>query len=278
MKKTESLPPDRIAVLAKIKEYESKGGECFFYDVEDDPPSRTLLPADVDYLHDTAKFKINGFFARKIEWLSKIFCKRKYRITISGTENLKQINGGAIFTSNHFAITENLAVKLAAEQAPGHHRMYKLVREGNFFMSGIVGWLLKYCDTLPLSSSLATQKLLDKAITKILNNGDFILVYPEQSMWWNYQKPRPYRIGAYHYAAKNNVPVVACFITLHPKDKRDSMLPDNIRYLVHILPPIYPDKSLKVRENAERMREQNAKLCREVYEKVYGKALSCPQQ
>lgn len=268
------LTPDRIAVLEKIKEYEAKGGEYFFCDVEEDPPCRTLMPEDVDYLHDSLRFKVNGFFCRGAEQLLKLYFKKKLCITVSGAENIKNLTGGAIFTSNHFSATENLAVKLAAERAPGRHRLYKLVREGNYFMPGMIGWLLKYCDTLPLSSSPETLKLLNKAVNKILQRGDFILIYPEQAMWWNYRKPRPYRIGAFYYAAKNNVPVVPCFVSLHRKDPKESLLPDNVRYEMHILKPVYPDKALTVRENAARMMQKNAEQCKEAYEKAYGRSLS----
>lgn len=273
MKKTSQLSPDRIKVLERISEYEKKGGDYFFENVEDDPPSRTLKPEDVDYLHESFKYKINGFLCRTVERLGKPFVKRKYDISVYGSENLKGIEGGAVFTSNHFAMLENVAVNIAASKANGKHRFYKIVREGNYFMPGVIGWLLKYCDTMPLSSSLDTMKLLDKAIAKILSNGDFILIYPEKAMWWNYQKPRPYKLGAFRYAAKNNVPVVPCFITLHRKDKSREMLPDNVKYKVHIMPPIYPDENLNVKANAVAMLEKNASLTKELYEQVYNKKL-----
>lgn len=271
--KKKSLSQDRLAVLERIKEYEALGGDNFFRDVENDPPSRTLLPEDVDYMHESAKFRFNGFLSRRAENAAKLFCKHKFDIKIEGAENLKDLNSGAIFTSNHFAVTENLAVKLAAEKAHGRHRFYKLVREGNYFMPGIIGWLLKYCDTLPLSGSIATMKLLDRAIGKILANGDFILIYPEQSMWWYYQKPRPYKIGAYHYAVKNGVPIVPCFVTTHKKNEGFEMLPDNVRYTVHVMPPIFPDKNLPPKAAALKMSEENARLCGNMYETVYGKPL-----
>lgn len=273
MKHIKKLPPDRLAVLEKISDYERLGGDYFFRDVEDDPPSEILMPSDVDYLHSTTKFKVNGFLSRGVEWACKNICKSKFNITIHGSENLKNLTGGAIFTSNHFSVTENLAVKLAGERAPGKHRMYKLVREGNYFMPGFIGWLLKYCDTLPLSSNLLTMKMLDEAISQILKNGDFILVYPEQAMWWNYKKPRPYKIGAYYYAAKNDVPIVPCFVTLHAKDARYDMLPDNLRYEIHIMPLIYPQKDVRHHSDAQRMLEENLRLCRETYERVYGEKL-----
>ncbi len=34
----------RIKVLSRIEEYEKKGGEAFWLDVEDDPPHPTIMP------------------------------------------------------------------------------------------------------------------------------------------------------------------------------------------------------------------------------------------
>ncbi len=272
-RKNFSLPPDRLEVLKKIAEYENEGGEAFFRDVEPDPPSRPLTPEDVDYLHKRFRFRFHAVICRRLEWLYKQYYRRALDIRVEGAENLRGVTGGAVFTSNHFAPTENLAVKLASEQARPRRRMYKVIREGNYFMSGIFGYLLKYCDTLPLSSNVKTMVLFEKAVAEILARGDFILIYPEQSMWWNYLKPRPYRIGAYYFAAKNNVPVVPCFVTLRKKNDRRGETPENIAYTIHVMPPLYADASLTVRQSAEKMRSENFELCRAVYEKVYGKPL-----
>ncbi len=268
-----TLPPDRIAVLKRIRLNERIGGDFFFRDVEEDPPSRTLLPGDVDYLHETVRYKVNGGLSRMVEKTAKLLFRRKLRMSVIGEENLAGIKGGAIFTANHFAVTDNLAIKNVADSVPGKHRMYKLVREGNYFMPGFIGWLLRYCDTLPLSGSVHTMKKLDDAITRILKRGDFILIYPEQAMWWNYRKPRPYKIGAFCYAAKNGVPVVPCFTAILPKNGEDIYKPDNIRYETHIMEPIYPDESLRMSERAAKMLEENIRVCREAYEKIYGEEL-----
>ncbi|MBQ7172059.1 MAG: 1-acyl-sn-glycerol-3-phosphate acyltransferase [Clostridia bacterium] len=272
-KQAKSLTPDRIAVLERIREYETRGGEWFFENAEEDPPSRTLTPEDVDYLRKTAKFRVNGFFARLAERAAFPFFRRKYGMTLAGAEHLASLTGGAVFTSNHFDRFESLAVRYAASRAPGKHRLWKLIREGNYFIPGILGWFLRYADTLPLSSSVKTMGLLERAVGEILARGDFLLVYPEQAMWWNYKKPRPYRIGAFHFAAKNGVPVVPCFVTLREKDPALPLLPDNVAYTVHVGEPIFPDPALSVRENAEAMRKENAAFARAVYEKTYGEPL-----
>ncbi|MBP5270037.1 MAG: 1-acyl-sn-glycerol-3-phosphate acyltransferase, partial [Clostridia bacterium] len=204
MKRQKELAPDRQAVLERIARYESEGGDAFFRDVEEDPPYRTLLPEDVDYLHKTARFRFNGALARAFEAVCGPVVCRQFGLKIKGAKNLERLQGGAVFTANHFFAFENQAVRRAALLAPGRHRFYKIIREGNFFFPGFVGWCMKYTDTLPLSSSLKTSALLGRAVGEILSRGDFILIYPEQAMWWNYDKPRPLRPGAYYYAASNS--------------------------------------------------------------------------
>lgn len=265
-----SLPPDRLKVLARIAEYEQEGGDAFFRDVEDDPPGGILRPGDVDYLHKTAKFRVNGWAARVVEQVYKTVMRREFAIKLRGAEHLRGITGGAIFTSNHFSPAENLTVKLASEQVRPRRRLYKLIKEGNFFAPGLFGFLFRYCDTLPLSSDTATMVKLDRAIREILARGDFILIYPEQSMWWNYRKPRPYKPGAFVFAAKNGVPVVPCFVTLGRKNPAAPDGPDNIAYTSHIGEPIYPDPAVSPRADARRMSAENAAFSRAVYEEVYG--------
>lgn len=52
----------------------------------------------------------------------------------------------------------------------------------------------------------------------MLSEGNCLLIYPEQSMWWNYRKPKPLKPGAFDMALKNHVPVVPCFITMSDSD------------------------------------------------------------
>ena len=92
---------------------------------------------------------------------------------------------------------------------------------------------------------------LNKAIDTVLAKGHYLLVYPEQAMWWNYRKPRQYRIGAYRWASRNNVPVVPCFTTMEdlPEFEEDGLPKQKLT--LHIGKPIYPQKELNDKQNAE---------------------------
>ena len=138
------LAQDRVDVIERISAYEKEGGESFFKDAEIDPPTRPILPDEVDYLNKKLSSKIKTFFACIIEWIGKKVLKKKFDITVVGEENIRDIKGGAIITSNHFGFFESLNVKLASEKAKKKHKLYKVVREGNFFMTGLFGFLLRY--------------------------------------------------------------------------------------------------------------------------------------
>lgn len=263
------LSQERASVIGKIKQYEKLGGDYFFCDVENDPPSKTLMPSDVDYLYKKIGSKAKATVARLIEFLGARSIIKAHDIELLGKENVSGITGGAIITSNHFNKFENLGPKLVCKAMPGRHRFWRVIREGNYFIPGFLGFLLKYCNTLPISSNHRTMVNLGRAIETVLSHGDCVLVYPEQSMWYNYKKPRKYRIGAYYYAAKNNVPVIPCFTTLSELGGYDSDGYPNIKYTVHIMPPIYPDPELSYNENAEKMLAKNFELCKNKYEEVY---------
>ena len=77
---------------------------------------------------------------------------------------------------------------------------------------------MRNCNTFPLSSNKDTMEKFIRCMDIVLKRGDFVLVYPEQSMWWNYRKPKPLKKGAFTFAVTSNVPVLPCFITMEDSD------------------------------------------------------------
>ena len=119
------------------------------------------------------------------------------------------------------------------------------------------------------SMNIVTMKKFMKGVDDLLSDGHLILVYPEQSMWWNYRKPKPLQRGAYFFAYRNDVPVVPCFITM--KDS-DLMGDDGFyvqEYTIHVSEPIYPDKSLPYRAAVTELMDKNYALWKEIYEREY---------
>ena len=262
----------RIEILRRIAEYEKEGK--FDVDVEDDPPSRELLPHEVDYLKRKMRSKLRARYAFKIaHWFVDVLTYKKQFVVkeIIGVEHLKNLNSGAILTCNHFNAFDSFAMQLAYESAKLRRRkLFRIISEANYTaFPGFYGFLMRNCNTLPLSSNRITMKLMMNAVSMILQKGHLILIYPEQSMWWNYRKPKPLKKGAFIFAANNKVPVVPCFITMEDTDVMDGDGFPVQAYAIHIEAPIYPDKDKHKAQNAEMMMEKNYQVWKEIYERVY---------
>jgi len=176
-----------------------------------------------------------------------------------------------VITCNHFNAFDSFAIQLAYEAAEQPDRIfYRVIREGNYTsFPGFYGFLMRHCYTLPLSSHPKTMRKFIEAVNQVLSEGHYLLVYPEQSMWWNYRKPKPLKPGAYTFAAKNHVPVLPCFITM--KDS-DIMGEDGFfvqEYTIHVGEPIFPDETLPYRQKVNDMMERNAETWKRIYEDEY---------
>lgn len=265
---------DRLEVLKKIEEFEREGK--FDVDVEDDPPTIVLTPENIDYLREKMSSKIKRIFANEMgeRFLDNLLKNNKLIIKqVNGIENLNKVKTGALITCNHFNPFDCFTVEKVFRMSENEKdkRLYKVIREGNYTnFPGLYGFFFRNCDTLPLSSNKRTMVNFMKAVDTILQKGDYILIYPEQSMWWNYRKPKPLKNGAFKLAARNNVPVIPIFITME-----DSKLIGedgfNIQeYTINVEEPIYPDEKLNEKENTEIMKQKNFETWKNVYEKFYG--------
>ena len=269
------LSPERREVVNKIVELERLGK--FDVDVENDPPYRHLMPGDVDYLRKKWTSKVKTMWANYYSYRFFKHMIKKGAIVIDGyegVENLKRVKGGAVITANHFSPFDSIPLHLALRKYARCKKLYKVIREGNYTMPGIFGYFLRNCNTLPLATNPTVLRSFQNAVDTILHKGNYILIYPEQSMWWNYRKPKPLKQGAFIFAARNNVPVIPTFITMRDTDKLAADGSIIQAYTLHFLPAIYPEERLSQQENVANMKKENERLCKEVYEKVYGEPLT----
>ena len=264
---------DRLEILDEIDKLEREGK--FDVDPEKDPPTIVLTPDNVDYLKTKKYSKIKRRVANKVgeKFLDEILKNNKLIIKqINGIENFKKIDTGAMVTCNHFNPFDSFAVEKAFREAgkSREKKLFKVIREGNYTnFPGFYGFLFRNCDTLPLSSNKRTMVEFMKAVDIILQRGDWILIYPEQSLWWNYRKPKPLKDGAYKMAAWNNVPIITIFITMEDSNIiGDDGFPVQ-EYIINIEEPIYPDSNKTEKDNADIMKNKNFEIWKKVYEDFY---------
>ncbi len=162
---------------------------------------------------------------------------------VVGAEKIKHIKSGAIITSNHFNPVDTT--------------------------------IIRYADEIPVSKD---KDYMERHFYRTLNNllvnkKEYILIYPEQEMWFNYRKPRPPKRGAYFYAAKFNVPIISCFVEMKDMDKDDTEEFKRVKYVLHILDPIYPDPEKNERDNSFDMMKKDYEQKKAAYEQIYKRPL-----
>ncbi|MBQ8859311.1 MAG: 1-acyl-sn-glycerol-3-phosphate acyltransferase [Clostridia bacterium] len=267
--------PYRREILRRIAELEKE--EKWHLDVEDDPVTYPLMPDKVDYLNERLSSKILNKIANiaGARFFDKMIEKRQLILKeVRGIENFTAVKGGRFVTCNHFSVCDNYAVWMALRDHMDGRMLYKVIREGNYTNPPKpFGLLMRHCNTLPLSSQTATMKKFLQAVRTLLARGECILIYPEQSMWWNYRKPKPMQDGAFGLAVRNKAPVVPIFITMEDSDILDGDGFYVQEYTVHILPAIYPDETLSHAQAKEKMKKENYEAWVRVYEDFYGKPL-----
>ena len=265
----------KLELTERIAELEKK--RLWHIDAEDDPETYPLMPDKVDYLNRKLSNKIKNKIANILgaRFFDKMIASRQLIIKeVRGIENFTAVTGGRFVTCNHFSVCDNYAVWVALRDYMNGKMLYKVIREGNYTNPPKpFGLFMRHCNTLPLSSRPATMKKFLRAVKVLLERGETILIYPEQSMWWNYRKPKPMQDGAFSIAVRNKAPVVPIFITMEDSDVPDGDVFFVQEYTIHILPAIYPDQSLSYVDAKNKMKMENYEAWVKVYEEFYKKPL-----
>lgn len=241
------------------------------FDPQWDPEA---LKADIlDYVSKlgTCRYKLKNLAARAIvsSWM------RRFGVgEMAGLENLSALKGPAFLTTNHFnPFDSGIHRKLAQIAGRGH--LVAISQGTNFVMPGLNGFVLRNIDVIPLVQEPSYMNGAFRTLMlKHLDAGRFILIYPEQEMWFNYRKPRPQKRGAFLFAAEYNVPVVPAFVEMQDLEREVAPGFRDVRTVLHILPPIYPDPSLSARENSFAMCKADYAAKAACYEQCYHRPLT----
>lgn len=220
------------------------------------------ITVDKDYQFQpkTRTFKAGRFVVKSmLRTMLPIANKLLFDLKIEGKDNLKQVDN-AIRVSNHVMLLDTM---INFQVAFGHrHYMtgaaFQLKKgfSSKFFRAG---------GFLPLASSIKAMSNLDKCISEIFENGNSVVTfYAEQAMWEKYENSRPLKKGAFHYAVKNNVPVVMTVILFRQPNWIRRKLGVKKDCTVKICPAVYPQQGLSVKENIEYMQ----KATQEAYDRA----------
>ena len=196
-------------------------------------------------------------------------------INIIGLEKLDYVDltNGAIITSNHFNPLDSYNIRKIVEEKL-HKKLYIVVQDTNLAMPGALGFLFNNIEVIPLSKSpnYIIKKFMPE-LKKILSKGNFVLIYPEEEMWFNYKLPRPCKRGAYQFAHELDVPVISCFVKMTDTNITDNNEFNIVKYDVFINKVIYPEKNESIKSDSRKMAEVDYETRKKAYEDVYNKEL-----
>ena len=196
-------------------------------------------------------------------------------INIIGLEKLNYVDltNGAIITSNHFNPLDSYNIRKIVEEKL-HKKLYIVVQDTNLAMPGALGFLFNNIEVIPLSKSpnYIIKKFMPE-LKKILSKGNFVLIYPEEEMWFNYKLPRPCKRGAYQFAHELDVPVISCFVKMTDTNITDNNEFNIVKYDVFINKVIYPEKNESIKSDSRKMAEVDYETRKIAYEDAYNKEL-----
>ena len=194
-------------------------------------------------------------------------------IKIDGLKKLDRIKNGAIVTSNHFNYLDSMCARKVIKKQ-FRRTPYIVIQDTNIAIPGLVGYLMNNLKTLPLRKgpNYIAKEFIPE-LKQLVNRGEFVLIYPEEEMWLNYRKPRPGKRGTYMFAATIGAPIVPVFVEMIDTGKDDNGQFNKLKFVVHVLDPIYPSKDKSVRENSKEMAERDYQQRVAAYEKYYGAKL-----
>ena len=254
--------------------------------IEDNELNKKVETDDPEYTDEEREKVIKHFFAiRKNKLKFKVartpamkalndMCKQMDPIIeVVGLDNIPDDLTKGIITCNHFNPMDNIIIRKAIKEKY-NKGIYIVVQDTNLSLPGELGYFVSHSDVIPLAKSPSfIINTFTPELERVLNENNFVLIYPEEEMWVNYRKPRPCKRGSYQFAHQANVPVISCFTELIDMDEDDNEQFKQTRYRLHVLGVIYPDLEKGLKSDSLDMAEQDYKLKCAAYEKAYGKKL-----
>lgn len=159
---------------------------------------------------------------------------------VKGWKNLHGVDGGKVTVSNHVHYLDCTMMGLV--NFPNQN--YFVSQESNFEIP-VVKWLITLLDAIPIPRDKSHTSYFSTCIDSLLAKGKTVHIYPEGSLLPYCKNLRSFKKGAFHFAVKNNVPIIPCtFLFCEPTGiyqffkKRPSIK-------LVISKPIYPNSKLE---------------------------------
>ena len=177
-------------------------------------------------------------------------------LKIHGRKKMKQykkeFKNGAITISNHVFMWDYICILKAIRPI----RQKLLAWKINF--EGPNGPLIRNVGGMPIpTGNIRAMVKYGKAIDEVLENKEWLHVYPEGSMWFFYPDIRPLKPAVFKYAVKHNKPVIPLTFTFRKRKGITKLFTKAPFVDLHVGDPIFPDGSLPVKEAIDKMHKDS---------------------
>lgn len=182
---------------------------------------------------------------------------------IEGKQNLKKnrelLRKGAVSCCNHVHMWDYLGIMRAIRPTrPNILAWAPNLRGENAKLIRIVGGI-----PIPENDLPATFAYL-RAIRDLLEEGGWLHVYSEGSMWEYYQPIRPFKKGAAYFACRHNKPLIPLAYSYRkPSWWRKKLFKQYATFTLHIGEPLFADPNLeKTAQVDDLTRRSHEAVCR----------------
>ena len=223
-----------------------------------------VFDKDYPYIDKSRKFKFEYGFVRFLLYILVFLLARiRLNLQVKGKKNLKKykdvINKGVISVCNHVHMWDYIGIMSAVKP----HRTKILAWAPN--IRGENGWLIRHVGGIPIPEGdlKATVRCVN-SIKDYINDGGWLHVYAEGSMWEFYAPIRPFKQGASYYACKTGRPIIPLAYSYRKNGWiRRKIFNSPASFTLNIGEPIYPDMSLPLKEAQEKLTiESHEAVCR----------------
>jgi len=197
------------------------------------------------YIDNSKAFRFKKWWVRVLLNLIVFpICPIYMGLRIKGRKNLKkykdELANGAITVSNHIHMWDYIAIMKAIR--PRKPRV--LVWAPN--VRGESGTLVRLVGGIPIpDGDLGGKVACNKAVEQYLNDGGFLQIYAEGSMWECYPYIRPFHTGAASLACRLNKPILPIgFAFRKPSWIRRHIFKQEVAITLTIGEPLFKDDNL----------------------------------
>ena len=213
------------------------------------------LSGDYPFLDRSKSFRCKQFWMRVLfHGFAKPLCRIRYALKVEGKLPKALRHKPFVTVCNHVAYWDFIILSCGF---PFRNCAYPIWRTN---MQNKSNFLYRAVGAIPVPNVQkdgrhAVRRFHD-ALDTVLNEGRWLHVYPEASMWYYYTPICPFKKTAFALAVEHQVPVVPLTISFRPPKGLYRLFKKDPCCTLHIGAPEYPDPTLGRTDAAEDLSER----------------------